>query len=31
VARGRTLVGLFPVADDKAKADFEVWKKQRQT
>jgi regulator of RNase E activity RraA len=27
VAKGRTLVGLFPVADEKAKQDFEAWKK----
>jgi regulator of RNase E activity RraA len=30
VARGRTLVGLFPVADAKAKQDFEAWKKDRE-
>jgi regulator of RNase E activity RraA len=30
VARGRTLIGLFPMADDKAKQDFEVWKKNRE-
>ena len=30
VARGRTLVGLFPVADDRAKQDFEVWKQSRK-
>src|SRR5882757_3982991 len=29
VARGRSLKGLFPVAGDEAKRDFEVWKKQR--
>jgi regulator of RNase E activity RraA len=29
VARGRSLVGLFPVANDQAKADFEVWRKAR--
>ena len=28
VARGRTLVGLFPVAGDEAKRDFEAWKKK---
>ena len=31
VARGRTLVGLFPVADDQAKRDFEAWKTSRPT
>lgn len=31
VARGRTLVGLFPAADDKAKQDFEAWKAHRRT
>ena len=29
VARGRKLAGLFPVAGDEAKRDFEVWKKSR--
>src|ERR1700722_6746662 len=29
VARGRSLVGLFPLAGDDAKRDFEVWKKAR--
>src|SRR3954447_550997 len=29
VARGRSLVGLFPVAGDEAKRDFEAWKKAR--
>jgi regulator of RNase E activity RraA len=29
VAGGRSLIGLFPVADDKAKADFEVWRKAK--
>jgi regulator of RNase E activity RraA len=28
VARGRPLAGLFPVVDDKAKADFAAWKKR---
>ena len=28
VAAGRTLVGLFPVAGEEAKRDFEVWKKK---
>jgi hypothetical protein len=27
VARGRSLKGLFPVAGDQAKADYEAWKK----
>jgi regulator of RNase E activity RraA len=31
VAKGRSLVGLFPIAGDQAKADFEAWKKNRQT
>jgi hypothetical protein len=26
VARGRALPGLFPVAGDEAKRDFEAWK-----
>jgi regulator of RNase E activity RraA len=30
VAKGRSLVGLFPIAGDQAKADFEVWKKKRE-
>jgi regulator of RNase E activity RraA len=29
VAHGRPLAGLFPVAGDEAKRDFEVWKKKR--
>src|SRR6185437_3339697 len=29
VAKGRSLVGLFPVANDEAKRDFEIWKKSR--
>jgi regulator of RNase E activity RraA len=29
VARGRTLVGLFPTAGEDAKRDFEAWKKTR--
>jgi regulator of RNase E activity RraA len=29
VARGRSLVGLFPVAGEEAKRDFESWKKAR--
>jgi regulator of RNase E activity RraA len=29
VARGRPLPGLFPVAGDEAKRDFEEWKKRR--
>ncbi len=29
VARGRPLAGLFPVAGDAAKRDFEEWKKRR--
>ena len=29
VARGRSLVGLFPVAGEDAKRDFEAWKKAR--
>jgi regulator of RNase E activity RraA len=28
VAKGRTLMGLFPVANDEAKRDFEAWKKK---
>jgi regulator of RNase E activity RraA len=28
VARGRSLIGLFPVAGEEAKRDFEVWKKK---
>ena len=27
VAKGRSLKGLFPVAGDQAKADYEAWKK----
>ena len=29
MAGGRSLIGLFPVADDKAKADYEVWRKAK--
>jgi regulator of RNase E activity RraA len=29
VARGRSLVGLFPVAGEEAKRDFEAWKRRR--
>jgi regulator of RNase E activity RraA len=29
VARGRPLAGLFPVAGDEAKRDFEAWKQSR--
>ena len=29
VARGRSLAGLFPVAGDEAKRDFEAWRKKR--
>jgi len=29
VARGRSLVGLFPVVGEEAKRDFEAWKKAR--
>lgn len=29
VARGRSLKGLFPVAGDEAKADYEAWKAKR--
>jgi regulator of RNase E activity RraA len=29
VANGRSLTGLFPVAGEEAKRDFEVWKKRR--
>ena len=29
VARGRSLIGLFPAANDEAKRDFEAWKKAR--
>ena len=28
VARGRSLKGLFPVASDEAKLDYEAWKKR---
>jgi regulator of RNase E activity RraA len=31
IARGRSLVGLFPVVGEKAKQDFETWKKNRQS
>jgi regulator of RNase E activity RraA len=30
VARGRSLKGLFPVAGDEAKRDYEAWKKARE-
>ena len=29
VAKGRSLIGLYPVANDEAKRDFEAWKKAR--
>jgi regulator of RNase E activity RraA len=29
VKRGRSLIGLFPTANDDAKRDFEAWKKAR--
>ena len=29
VARGRSLIGRFPTANDEAKRDFEAWKKAR--
>jgi regulator of RNase E activity RraA len=29
VARGRSLIGLFPAANDEAKRDFEAWKQKR--
>jgi regulator of RNase E activity RraA len=29
VARGRSLVGLFPVVGEDAKRDFDAWKKAR--
>jgi regulator of RNase E activity RraA len=29
VARGRSLIGLFPAASEEAKRDFEAWKKTR--
>jgi regulator of RNase E activity RraA len=29
VARGRSLVGLFPAAGEEAKRDFEAWIKRR--
>ena len=29
VARGRSLIGLFPAAGEDAKRDFEEWKKKR--
>jgi len=29
VAKGRSLIGLFPTANDEAKRDFEAWKKAR--
>src|SRR5271157_1669469 len=31
VARGRSLIGLFPVAGEEAKRDFEAWKKRRSS
>jgi regulator of RNase E activity RraA len=31
VARGRSLVGLFPGAGEEAKRDFEVWKGKRSS
>lgn len=30
VARGRSLIGLFPVVGDQAKQDFEAWKRKRE-
>lgn len=30
IARGRSLVGLFPVAGEEAKRDFEAWKQTRR-
>ncbi|MEQ9641468.1 MAG: ribonuclease activity regulator RraA [Alphaproteobacteria bacterium] len=30
VARGRSLIGLFPVASDEAKADYEAWKAKQK-
>jgi hypothetical protein len=29
VARGRSLIGLFPTAGEDAKRDFEAWKRTR--
>lgn len=29
VAKGRSLIGLFPAADDEAKRDFAAWKATR--
>ncbi|CAN5679314.1 hypothetical protein BH11PSE3_BH11PSE3_26730 [soil metagenome] len=29
MARGRSLKGLFPVAGDEAKRDYEEWKKRK--
>ena len=29
VARGRSLIGLFPATGEDAKRDFEAWKKKR--
>jgi regulator of RNase E activity RraA len=29
VAKGRSLIGLFPAAGEDAKRDFEAWKKAR--
>jgi regulator of RNase E activity RraA len=29
VAKGRSLIGLFPGVNDEAKRDFEAWKQQR--
>src|SRR5271165_6895891 len=31
VARGRSLIGLFPAAGEDAKRDFEAWKKRRSS
>jgi len=30
LARGRSLIGLFPVVGDQAKQDFEAWKRKRE-
>jgi hypothetical protein len=29
VAKGRSLIGLFPAQNDQCKADFAAWKKAR--
>jgi regulator of RNase E activity RraA len=29
VAKGRSLIGLFPISGEDAKRDFEAWKKAR--